>query len=109
MKLSDIKNVVGYVARKYEASNYDIEWVGGKDFFSRDAKDRTVRFDFKDGRHARIAIGKWLSVYFSNTRHGGAQVPDTLLYDELREYLDIELKSLINSEALEKGGESDAT
>ena len=103
MKLKEIERVAEYVARKYEATNYAVEWTGGKDFFSRDAHDREIRFDFKDGRHARINIGVWLSVYFSNVRHGGRQVPDTLLYDELRSYLDVELKRLF------EGGESDAT
>ena len=109
LKFEEITNVVKFVADKYHAINYDIEWKGTEDFFDRRSQDRTVRFDFANDKHARIEIGRWTSVYFSNTRHSGEIVPDTLLYDELRGYLDVELKRLLEKDKLEEGGYSDAT
>ena len=110
LKFDEILNVVKFVADKYHATNYDIEWKGSGDFFDRNSQDRVVRFDFADDKHAIIEIGRWTSVYFSNTRHSGEIVPDTMLYDELRGYLDVELKRLFEKDALGKGGcNSDAT
>lgn len=94
LRLNDVRKVAKFVADKYNASSFEVVWDGNKDFFSPESHDRRIRFDFPNDLHAVVDITLWLSVYFSNNSHNGPVVPDTMLYDELRGYLDTELKRL---------------